>query len=106
MNFNYKESPSGYDMLSIKTDQHIDIEILFDKQEPDQVYIDGLDYSVLDDTLHGLFVVIDQKFVPVTDLIYEASQAYGPIIEEIRKEQRAEDAMIRELSSPYLTGRV
>lgn len=106
MQFGYKESNGGNDLLTIKSDQHVDIEILFESGDATHVYLDGDEFSLLSDTLYGVFVVIGGQFINLVDLGRKAADAYDGIMDEVRAEQKAEDDMARELSSPYLTGRI
>lgn len=106
MQFGYKESHGGDDLLTIKTDQNIDIEILFENGDATHIYLDGDEFSLLSDTLYGVFVVIAGNFINLVDLGRKAGEEYDGIMKEVRAEQKAEDDMARELSSPYLTGRI
>lgn len=104
--FNYKESNSGYDMLTLKTDQHVEVEYLFDNGDATHVYLDGDEFPLTSDTLHGVFVVVKGEFISLIALGHKASEDYPQIMKEIAQEAREDEAMARELSSPYLTGRI
>lgn len=105
--FDYRETRLGDDMLVIKTNQHVEIEFLYDKgDEATHVYIDGDEFPLTSDTLYGLFVAIGDQFISIIDPSRKADEEFPEIKEEIEQEARDEEDMRRELSSPYLTGRI
>lgn len=106
MKFTYKESQLGHDTLCIKTNQHIDIEVLFDNGETDQIYIDGNEFSVLDDILHGLFVGLDENVISLYQIVIQAGVDYPDIMSGVRQQQKTDADYTRTTSSPYLSGRV
>lgn len=106
MQFTYKESKAGHDMLVIKTNQHIEVEYLFESESVTEVYIDGYDFPITSDTLYGLFVGIGDQVINLVELGHKADAAYPAIMREVAQEAREAADMERELSSPYLTGRI
>lgn len=107
MEFQYKESKLGGPMLAIKTNQHVDIEFLFDKGEyPSYVYINNHEFSASDDTFHGLFVGIGEKVISIRELLLQAVIDYPVIKLEVAQEASEAAAHEREMSCPRATGRI
>lgn len=106
MNFEYKESLMGHDVLTIRSRHGVEIEVLFDNGQAAEVYIDDCDYKPTDDTLNGLAIMIGDQWMQISDVIRHAEVAYPGIMRGIKAQARAEEAMAEELSSPYLTGRI
>lgn len=105
--FQYRETRMGDDMLVIKTNQHIEIEFLYDKgDDATHVYLDGHEFALTDDVLYGLFVGIGDNVISIIELSHEANRQYPYIKEEIEQEDREAADMERELSCPRLTGRI
>jgi hypothetical protein len=107
ISFKYRESGLGDDMLAITTNQHINVEFLFDKgEDATHVYLDGHEFPVTEEMLNGIFVGIGEKMVSLVELCAEANRSYLPIVDEIRKEAREFSRAERELCSPRATGRI
>lgn len=67
-----------------------------------------VEYSPLDDDLYGIYV-LDRNRIrhhSLNEIMLQAERQYDGLMGEIEAEERAEEAMARELASPYLTGRV
>lgn len=104
--FQYRESRMGDDMLCIKTNQHLEIEVLFENGEATHIYVDENEFKVIEDTLYGLFVGIGDQVMSLVEIIREADRQYPAIMEEIEQEDRDAAEMERELSCPRRTGRI
>jgi|GEM_PF-6653460 len=104
--FNHSKSPSGYDLLTTKTNQHVKIDILFDNGTATHVYIDENEFKVIDDTLYGLFVGIGDKMMSLVEVVREADRQYPAIAREVAQEVREAAREERKLSSPCMTGRI
>lgn len=94
------------DQLEVKTDTGAEITIHFENSSVECINIDGYEYDATDDVLKSLFVKVDGQFYTLLGVSQKAGIDYEDICEETRQEMEEEDAMRRELSSPYLTGRI
>lgn len=106
MQFKHKESKHGADMLAIKSNQHVEVEFLFKDESATHVYINGEEFSMAAEMLYGLFVAIGDEMVSLLDLGRKAEEEYPAIMREVAQEDSEAADMERELSSPYLTGRI
>lgn len=107
MQFNYKKSKLGDPMLAIKTNQHLDIELLFDKgDDPTHIYINGNEFTSYDEVLYGLFVGVGEKMYSLRELCLEASFAYPDFRNQNDREASEAAAHEREMSCPRATDRI
>ena len=105
--FSHRETSYGDNMLCIKTNQHVNVEFLFDKGDyATHVYLDGDEFPLTSDTLYGLFVAIGEEVISLIALSHKANRAYPDIMVEIEQEAKENDSMVRELSCPRMTGRI
>lgn len=86
------------------------LHILFEGDEAKIVDIDGNGYefeSFIDENiLDSIFVKFAGEFYSLDDILYHAEMSLPDILEEIDTESRSQAAHAKEMSSPYLTGRV
>lgn len=107
MQFTYKENKLGDPMLAIKTNQHLDVEFLFDKgDDPTHVYVNGNEFASGEEVVYGLFVGVGDKVFSLRDLSHEASFAFPAIRAERNREGAEAAAHAREMSCPRATDRV
>lgn len=103
MKFTYQED-SGH--IAITTDHGLRLEILFTNNAPDEIYIDGYEFTMKSDSLKGICFMIDEKFYTAMQVIELAEEEFPAIMKEVEADRRAEDNMARELSCPAATGRI
>lgn len=105
----FKESSQDYGYylkLEAEYGNEVSVEFSYNDPSPEAVYINDREFEPLDDRLFGMFVLSGGEYVRISDIVNEAESAYQPIYEEIQQEIASEKAMERELSSPYMTGRI
>lgn len=105
MQFSYKELVSG-DGLVFKTDQGVDVEVLFEGGEATYIFVDDLEFKTSDDFLKGLFVKVNGNPITLMGIYQSAESQYDDVMAEVEQDMIDEIAMREELSSPYLTGRL
>ena len=101
--FNYAESAGG-DILKFFTLKGTEIEVLFQKEEPVELYVDGNDFDIKDKALNGLFVNLRGGFVSLRAVVDQAEAAYPSFMND--EDGIEQSKMARELSSPSMTGRI
>lgn len=94
------------DQLEVKTDTGAEIEIKFNSGECSHLYIDEYEYDAADDILKNIFIKFEGQFYTILGVMQRAIDEYDDICDETRQEEEDEYAMERELSSPYMTGRI
>lgn len=104
--FEYKETAKGNPSLVLKSCNKVEVQFFFDAGDVDFIEVDGVDFEANSDSLYGLFVIVNGSFLSLNALVLLAEKEMPGILEEIRKEIREEEEHARELSSPYLTGRI
>jgi hypothetical protein len=87
------------------------VSVMFENASPAYVDIDGHEFDASDDVLNILSVSftkssLENEYVAVLDIVRQAAKQIDGIRDEYLAEQREELAMERELSSPYMTGRI
>lgn len=105
MKFSYKEN-CCLDILSIKTDHGVEVDVCFFDGDIDDFCVDSHCLSIEGETLEGLFFMIDGSFVSARSVVESAVNQYPAIISEVEQEQADEEAHEREMSSPEKTGRI
>lgn len=99
---------SGSDTLTTESVQHNELTIYFENGVADSLTCDAPYFECVpsDEGTHGIFYAIDGKIVSVQDIFVAANEQYDALRAEYEQAAACEDAMARELSSPYLTGRI
>lgn len=106
MDFQHKYTEFGDDILCIKTNQHISVRVLFENGKATYIYADNNEFNLVGDTVFGLFVGIGDKVVSLIEVALEAANQFADIKAEVEEKELEAAAIERELSSPYLTGRI
>jgi len=105
MQFTY-EPGTIFECLTIKTNQHVDIMVVFEHGDALAIQADGYEFNLTEDVVNGLFVGIGDKMYTLADVAREASIQYPDFKAEADQETAENEGMERYLSSPYSTGRV
>lgn len=106
ISFTYDEGDFGNGFMKTKTDQNLDLAVYFKGDSAKYIDADGYEFERSSEALHGLFVCIGGKFYTLEQVCLEASVQYEDCKAEYEQEGREAADMERELSSPYLTGRI
>lgn len=112
ISFSHEVSPAGFNLLTIKTNNDIEVAFYFEQdgdslqESPDTVMVGDYELDCADAVLSGLFVYIGKEVVSLKALAAQAAADWPDIREEIEQDGREAADMERELSSPYLTGRI
>jgi folylpolyglutamate synthase/dihydropteroate synthase len=108
--FTYEESTYFDHALKTTTADGAVIEILFKDLDATHFYINDIEYDVNTDQYKGLYVSfgngLEVVTLPVANVIQQANAQIEGFAAEVEQSQRDEEAMSRELSSPYMTGRI
>lgn len=97
--FQYTTSQNGHDLLTFKTNQHLDVEVLFESGNPTNIYLNGYEFAAWEEVLYGLFVGIGDQVHSLAQIVTEAAIAYPQIIKENEQEEREYERHIRQESS-------
>lgn len=95
MNFTQETSES---MTQIKTDEGVIIQFEFDYQE---IYIDGNDFGMSDDTLNGIYFRVGGLFYSASALIKKAEYKDGDLRMQNQLIEANEIEALREIESDY-----
>lgn len=109
MKFKFEETAiEGHYSMSIESNQHLDIAVLFDGVDAFMVSLrnDDIELDEGDDFLMQLFVGIGDKMVSLSDIVTEANKQIDDLVKEHLQDKEDWDDMAYELSSPRLTGRI
>lgn len=105
MKFSYKDN-YYLDVLSIKTDHGVEVNVTFFEGDAEDFYVDSYCIPIYGDTLDGIFFVIDGSFVSARSVVESAVNQYPAIKAEVEQERADEEAHEREMSSLEKTGRI
>lgn len=111
MEFKYLEI-NGWDVLELCDVYAVNVQVWFEDGVADLIYLNDEEFIDIDaDLFNGLYVMVGsdpltRKQTIIRDIIAQAIEQYDDIMDEVREELANEEAMYRELSSPYLTGRI
>lgn len=92
--------------LAVKTNHHIEVELFFENGHVVEVMLDGFEYQITEELLSGLFVAIGDEMVSIIELSHKAQNDFDKVMAEVNADDKENEAMRRELSSPYATGRI
>lgn len=93
-------------LIFLKSDDGLDLEVFFDGSSPTEIHVDGDDFLITDDKLHRLYVLIRERYVSLYAVVFAASAKYEELKTEHDIIQAEEQAHQDEVSSPFLTGRI
>lgn len=97
--FDYLDTYGGHG-LKTRSDDGLEIEIYFKGLDAETISISGHEMNVNSDDYKGLYVLFGE-IVPVSKVIEEANKQIEDIVNEYLQEIADDEAMERELSSPY-----
>lgn len=92
--------------LYLKVHKNTELSIVCTTSEVEYVEVGSFYSSAQDDTNKFIYFNVDGEFYSLYEILCEASLQLPDIVSETSKEERDERQMERELSSPYLTGRI
>lgn len=93
----------SFHVLGTKSDDGLEIEILFNGLDAEYIYISGHEMMVASDDYKGLYVRFGE-IVPIEAVIEEANKQIEGIVTQTEQEDVDEEAMASDLSSPYYSG--
>lgn len=89
--FQYKDEYT----ITAKSLHGNEIDVVFDGENPDFVYLDDREWPVTCDSLNGIFVFMKpgkfSKLISLADLVRAARDEYPEIVAEVRREREAEE---------------
>lgn len=80
--YTFSQTKSGRDMLSLKTNQNLQLDITFENGDPDCVYINGYEFGSSDGSLFCLYVGISDECVKISDIVLDAAKHYNLFVKE------------------------
>lgn len=72
-------------LWAIKTDDHLEVSFYHERGEIAEFYIDDCDFTPTNDTLTGIYVVIERELKSISTLLIDAALFIEDLIEEENK---------------------
>lgn len=106
IDFNYKESVTFDGILTLKTDQGLDISVFIKNGFAHTIEFDGYEFDQRGESLRCLFVVVKDIIYSLDKVMEEASSCFEDVKEEYEIEKKEAEENENYLSSPYYTKRI
>lgn len=114
IHFDYEDMPYDRAELRLQTDDSFRVYVGFDVGTADCVGIGNGDAEFCmnknrkssQEIIKGIHVRVNSELVSLAKIFSEAESQFSGVASEVEEEAEYEIAMERELSSPYLSGRI